>query len=180
MKNLILILAVGALLWACSQPKPEPEAEAPAAEVKPAPVEIGDVKFIDVSKEALKGLAAGNVDGFLAGLSDDAKFFWNYGDSLVGKAAITNYWKDRRTNVIDTLIISGDVWLVINANEAPRPDLATGTWVFGWYTATAKYKATGKSMTQGIHQVSHFNESGKVDVMYQYLDRALIQAALKK
>jgi len=75
---------------------------------------------------------------------------------------------------------SGDVWLVIKANESVRPDLPTGTWVFGWYNATAKYKSTGKSMTQGIHQVSHYNDNGKVDLMYQYLDRVLIQAALKK
>ena len=178
MKKLIFVLLGCALLWACSQPKPEPEA--PAEEVKPAPVEIGDPKFIDASKESLSNLAGGNVDGFINSLADDAKFFWNYGDSLVGKTAIADYWKERRSNVIDTLMYSGDVWLVIKANESPRPDLATGTWVFGWYNATAKYKSTGKSMTQGIHQVSHFNESGKVDVMYQYLDRVLIQAALKK
>ena len=177
MKNLTLVLIGCALLWAC-QPKPEPEA--PAEEVKPAPLEIGDSKFIDVSKESLKNLASGNVDGFTNAFADDAKFVWNYGDSVVGKAAIVEYWKERRNNVIDTLIISQDVWLVINANESPGANVPTGTWVFGWYTATAKYKATGKSMTQSIHQASHFNQSGKVDVMYQYLDRVLIQAALKK
>ena len=178
MKNLTLVLIGCALLWACSQPKPEPEA--PAVEVKAAPIEIGDAKFIEVSKTSLNDLASGNVDGFMNALADDAKFVWNYGDSVVGKAAIGDYWKERRNNVIDTLIISRDVWLVIKANESPRPDLKTGTWVFGWYTATAKYKATGKSMTQGVHQVGHFNESGKIDEMYQYLDRAAIQAALKK
>ena len=177
MKNLILVLIGCALLWAC-QPKPEPEA--PAEEVKPGPVEIGDSKFIDVSKESLNNLVSGNVDGFTNALADDAKFFWNYGDCGVGKAAIVEYWKERRNNVIDTLIMSDDVWLVINANESPGANVPTGTWVFGWYTATAKYKATGKSMTQSIHQASHFNQSGKVDVMYQYLDRVLIQAALKK
>src|SRR5688572_19824480 len=117
MKRLTFVLIGCALLWACSQPKPEPET--PAEEVKPAPVEIGDVKFIDASKESLNSLASGNVDGFMNALADDAKFFWNYGDSVVGKTAITDYWKERRGNVIDTLIISQDVWLVINANESP-------------------------------------------------------------
>ena len=180
MKNLVLLVVVGTLLCGCSQPKPEPETEAPVAEVKKAPVEIGDPKFIDASKQTLNSLATGNLDVFNNAFADDAKFFWNYGDSVVGKSAIADYWKNRRGNVIDTLVISEDVWLVINANESPRPDLATGTWVFGWYTATAKYKPTGKSMSQGIHQVGHFDESGKIDVMYQYLDRSLIQAALKK
>lgn len=178
MKNLTLVLIACALLGACSQPKPEPEA--PAAEVKPAPLEIGEAKFIDISKQSLKDLASGNVDGFVNVLADDAKFVWNYGDSLVGKAAIADYWKERRGNVIDTLIISQDVWVGLKANESPAPGINTGNWVFGWYTATAKYKATGKSMTQSIHQAGHINESGKIDLMYQYLDRALIQAALKK
>ena len=178
MKKLIILLFGCALLWACNQPKPEPET--PAEEVKPGPVEIGDSKFIDVSKESLNSLVSGNLDGFTNAFADDAKFFWNYGDSVVGKAAIVEYWKERRNNVIDTLIMSEDVWLVINANESPGANVPTGTWVFGWYTATAKYKATGKSMTQSIHQAGHFNQSGKIDIMYQYLDRALIQAALKK
>jgi hypothetical protein len=178
MKNLTLVVVGCALLWACSQPKPEPEV--PAVEVKAAPLEIGDAKFIDVSKQSLNDLASGNVDGFVNALADDAKFVWNYGDSAVGKTAIADYWKERRGNVIETLIISQDIWLVVKANEPVAPTVPTGTWVFGWYTATAKYKATGKSMTQGIHQAGHFNESGKIDLMYQYLDRVPIQAALKK
>ena len=176
MKNLVFILIGCVMLWACSQPKPE----AAPAETKPAPVEFGEQKYIDISKQSVQSLAAGDVDAFVSTLSDDDRFNWNYGDSINGKAAISDYWKERRGNVIDTLIISNDVWLTVKANEEPAPGIRTGTWVFGWYTATAKYKATGKSMTQLIHQVQHFNSDGKIDEVTQFLDRALIQAALKK
>lgn len=178
MKNLVLILVCCALVWACSQPKPEPEA-APA-EVKPQPVEFGDPKYVDIAKQGLYSLRDGNVDGFVANLSDNAKFNWNYLDSLDGKQAIADYWKQRRTNVIDTLIISNEVWLTLKANEPPAPGVATGTWVFAWFQTTAKYSATGKSMTQWIHQLHHFDANDKIDFISQYLDRVPIQAALKK
>ena len=178
MKNLMFILLGCTLLWACNQPKPEP---APTAEpVKQQPLEIGDSKYIDIAKQAMRSLFEGNVDGFVANLSDDARFEWNYLDSLQGKKAISDYWKDRRGNVIDTLTASGEIWLTVKANEPPAPNLPTGTWVFSWYKVTAKYKTTGKSMTQWIHQVQHFNANDKIDYISQFLDRVPIQAATKK
>jgi len=166
-----------AVLLSCSQPKPE--AEVAAVETKPQPIEIGDAKYVELGKQTLKSLAEGNIDGFLNNLSDDAKFTWNYGDSLVGKPAISKYWTDRRGNVIDTLTYSGDIWITLKANEAP-PGLQTGTWVLAWFKATAKYKATGKSMSQWIHQVHHFDENDKIDYLSQYADRVLIREAATK
>jgi len=178
MKNLLLTFLGCALLWACSQPKPE--AEAPAAPVTPQPLEIGDSKYVEIAKNGLQALREGNIDAFGANLADNAKFTWNYLDSLDGKQAITDYWKDRRGKVIDTLIVSNDVWVTLKANEPPAPGIPTGTWVFAWYKVTAKYNATGKSMTQWIHQLQHFDANDKIDYMSQYLDRVPIQAALKK
>jgi hypothetical protein len=178
MKNKFFILAGCALLWACSQPKPEPEA-APA-EVKPAPIEIGDAQLIEISKQSLNALRDGNIDAYADNFADNAKFYWNYLDSLVGKPAIVDYWKERRTKVLDTLIITNEVWIALKANEAPAPTVPAGNWVFSWTLVTARYNSTGKEMTQWIHQTSHFDASGKVDFIAQYLDRVPIQAALKK
>ena len=177
MKKLIFGLLACALLSACNQPKPETEAT--VAQVKP-PYEVGDSKYIDIAKNGLQSLCKGDVDGFIGNYSDNAKFNWNYLDSLEGKQAIADYWKDRRVNVIDTLITSNEVWLVLNANEPVAPNLPTGTWVFAWFKATATYKTTGKSMTQWIHQVQHFDANDKVDYTSQFLDRVPIQTALKK
>jgi hypothetical protein len=178
MKNLILLVFGCALLWACSQPKPEPEA-APA-ESKPQPLEIGDSRYIEISKQGLQSLREGNIDGFTANLADNAQFDWNYLDSLEGKQAISDYWKERRGKVIDTLITTNEVWITLKANEPPAPGLPTGNYVFAWYKATAKYNATGKSMTQWIHQINHFDANDKIDYIAQYLDRVPIQQATKK
>jgi len=178
MKNLIFALLGCGILWACSQPKPE--AATPAAPVERQPMEIGDSKYIEISKQGLQAIREGNIDAYTASFADNAKFSWNYLDSIVGKQAISDYWKDRRGRVIDTLIFSNDIWVVVRANEPPATGVPTGTWVYGWYKATAKYNATGKSMTQWIHQVQHFDANDKIDHTIQFLDRALIQAALKK
>lgn len=178
MRNLIFALLGCALLWACNQPKPE--AQAPVEPVKPQPMEIGDPKYIDISKQMLQAIGDGNVDAFTSYLADNSHFDWNYLDSLMGKQAIADYWKDRRTNVIADLAFSNHVWVTVKANEPPAPGLPTGTYVFAWYKAKATYKTTGKSMTQWIHQVQHFDANDKIDYTSQFLDRVPIQAALKK
>src|SRR5262245_36411619 len=124
MKNQLLLLIVCALLFGCSQPKPEPEA--PAAEVKPAPFEIGDPQLLEISKQSLNALRDGNIDAYASNFADNAKFYWNYGDSLVGKTAIVDYWKERRTKVIDTLMITNEVWIALKANEAPAASVQPG------------------------------------------------------
>lgn len=109
-------------------------------------------------------------------MADNAVYVFNNGDSLVGKEAITNYWLDRRENLIDKLTFSSDVWLVINVNEAPSSRVMTGPWVMGWFLAKATYK-TGKSMQQWIHTDYHLNDEGKIDRVIQYLDRQSINQA---
>lgn len=174
MKNLIFILIGSSLLWACSQPKQEPEA--PAVEVKPQPVEIGDPKYIEIGKQGLRSLAEGNIDAFMSGFADGAQFSWNNGDSIMGKPAITEYWKERRGKAIDTITYVGDVWLTIKANEAPAPGVRTGVWLFGWFKTTVTY-ANGNKMTQWIHNLYHFDGADKIDYTAQFLDRAPINAA---
>jgi hypothetical protein len=178
MKKLTLVLVGCALLWACTQPKPEPEA-APAVETK-KPIEIGESKYVDIGKQFSKSLADGNIDAMGELLADDAKFFWNYGDSLIGKKAIVDYWKERRGKVIDTLTFSNPIWLAVDVNEAGPDAAEPGTWVLSWNAVSATYASTGKTMTQYTHQASHFDENDKIDYIAQYLDRMSIQAALKK
>ena len=177
MKKIPFAILGCAVLLSCSQPKPE--AEVVAVETKPQPIEIGDALYAEIAKQSLKNLAEGNVDGFLSSFSDDARFYWNYGDSVIGKPAISEYWRPRRENVIDTLTFTRDLWVTLNANES-QIGLETGTYVLAWYYATATYKTTGKSMSQWIHQVHHFNSNGKIDHVRQYADRLLIREATSK
>ncbi|MFB9088469.1 hypothetical protein [Flavobacterium paronense] len=41
-----------------------------------------------------------------------------------------------------------------------------GIWLLSWYQVTAKYKR-GKSMTQRIHILYHFDNNDKVDQVSQ-------------
>src|ERR1700741_3880426 len=61
----------------------------------PPQSEFADPKYTDVGKKSVAALQAGDVDGFTANLADNAVFLWSSGDSLVGKQAITDYWKNR-------------------------------------------------------------------------------------
>ncbi len=171
MRNLILVLAVAGLLaTACNAPKTEN-----AAPTKPAAIEFGDSAKSSLCKASQAALASGDVDMFGMNLADNAVYQWNNGDSLAGKDAIIAYWKDRRGNLIDNMQVSNDTWLALKINESKN--VRTGEYVLGWAQVTASYKG-GKSMTQWIHTIYHFDGMGKIDRVTQFLDRAAIMAAM--
>jgi hypothetical protein len=111
--------------------------------------------------------------------ADNAVYVWSSGDSLNGKKAITDYWKDRRSNVIDSLTFMNDVWLPIKVNEPQQKVVKRGVWLLSWYQVSTKYK-NGKKVGMWVHTDMHFNENDKIDRVIQYLDRAPINAALAK
>jgi len=170
MRNILLVMVGGCLLMACGQPKTEP-----AAVAKPGPIELADSTYIVPCKQSLMALASGDIDAFGANLADQAVFQWNAGDSLAGKQAIVDYWKDRRGKVIDKLEISEGIWLALKVNDSKQ--VATGNYVFVWTPVTATYKG-GKSMSQWIHNVYHIDAAGKIDRITQFLDRAPIANAM--
>ncbi len=100
MKKMILWALCSILFAACNDTKP-PEAKmddkpAVTAEPKMAPAEFADAKYAEMAGKSIAALSAGDVDGFVAGYADNAVYMFNNGDSLAGKAAITEYWKKRR------------------------------------------------------------------------------------
>ena len=184
MKPLINVFAL--LLFvvtACnvSTPKEEsvPAVTASDAPAEKAPIEFAPSKYSDVCKSALAGLSNGNIDAFVKDMSENCVYRFNSGDSIAGKAAITKYWSERRTKVIDKISFSEDLWLPLSVTDANTDNVRRGTWVLSWFTTSATYK-TGKSMTQSIHTLFHFNDSEQIDEVIQYLDRASINAASKR
>ncbi len=162
--------------------KPEAAAETPTAvpatEAKTAPAEFADAKYSEVGKKGLANLSSGDIDAWMGAYADNAVYVWNNGDSLVGKAAISEYWKKRRTESIETITFTNDIWLPIKVNQ-PQKTEAPGVWLLGWYQVASKYK-TGKNMSQWIHTLLHFNSEDKIDRVLQFLDRAPINAAMTK
>jgi hypothetical protein len=182
MKQVFGLLVCSVLLFSCADDKTAEGAEATAASAptaEPNDNEFGDQKFVDIASQGMDDLTKGDVDNWMTKFSDNAVYRWNNMDSLAGKPAIADYWKKRRTDVIDSLSLSNDIWLAIKVNKIQSPLQLTGNYVLGWHTLYAKYK-TGKSISQRIHTVFHFDVNDKIDRVTQYLDRAPINAAVAK
>ncbi|HET9056770.1 MAG TPA: nuclear transport factor 2 family protein [Chitinophagaceae bacterium] len=181
MRKLIFLVAAATIFISCKNEKPveDKAATSVSGEAKePAPAEFADMKYADVGKNAIAALASGDIDAFVASYADNAVYVWNSGDSLTGKENIKNYWKKRRTEVIDSLSFTNAIWLPIKVNK-PQTIEAPGVWLLGWYQVSAKYKS-GKKMSQWIHMDYHFNADDKIDRVIQYIDRVLINEATKK
>lgn len=150
-----------------------------AKETKTPQSEFADARYTDMGKKALAQLSAGDVDGWMNGYADNAIYRWSSGDSLVGKTAIANYWKERRTKIIDSIQFSNDIWLPIKVNQPQRGPDIVGIWLLGWYQVNARYK-NGKKLMFWVHTDLHYDNNDKIDLAIQYIDRAPINKALGK
>ena len=181
MKQTIGFLLLAVMFTACSNDKTS--ADTGSATMDTASTEMntrgygfGDDKYVQIAKQTMHDLASNNVDGFVSVYADNAIYRFSGGDSLSGKQAITDYWKKRRSDVIDSLSYTGEVWLPINVSTPMVAGQLTGNYALGWNMVHAKYK-TGKSMSQRMHMVFHFDNNDKVDRVTQYLDRVPVVAA---
>jgi len=182
MKPSILFACLSIAVAACNTPAPKeetvPAVTASEAPAEKGPLEFAPAKYSDICKNALSGLSSGNVDAFVKDMAENCVYRFNSGDSIAGKPAITKYWADRRGKTIDKISFSNDLWLPLTVTETNPDNVRRGTWVLSWFTTAATYKS-GKSMTQSIHTLFHFNDSEQIDEVIQYLDRAPINAASK-
>ena len=180
MKKLIYFLLSITLLYACADNRAAQDAETPANDsvgmASEKGYEFGDDKYTSMGKKSLDALGSGDVDAFVLGFADDAIFRWSGGDSLNGKQAILDYWKKRRTETIKTLSYANEVWLAVKVNTPMVATQLPGNYALCWNMVTATYN-TGKTMSQRMHIVYHFNDADKIDRATQYLDRVPINAA---
>ena len=183
MKKAFFFSLFAIVLFSCANQKPEAEkTETTVASTDiaaaPQPAEFADPKYAEIGKSGIANLSSGNVDAWMASFADNAVWQFNNGDSLIGRAAITDYWKKRRTETIDSISFSSQIFLPIKVNQ-PQSIEQSGIWVLCWYMTTAKYK-TGKTMIQWIHTDLHFDANDKIDRVIMYLDRVPIAAAMSK
>lgn len=180
MRKIFFCACACALFMGCGNEQPAAETEtAVVASAAPQPAEIADQKYAEIGKGNLAAMSAGDVDTWMNSFADNARYFWNGGDSLVGKDAITAYWKKRRGEVIDSIRFDEQIWLPVKVNQPQQAIQAPGVWLLGWYRTTVKYK-NGKTISQWMHVDYHFDASDKVDQVVHYVDRAPINAALGK
>ncbi|WP_268847507.1 nuclear transport factor 2 family protein [Flavobacterium aestivum] len=179
MKKIFLFVLSASVFVSCNKKEiAEKKVEAALMDTVAKPAEFADPKYAEMGKKGLADLEKGDIDSWMNMYADSAVYVWNSGDSLVGKAAIASYWKQRRANVIESITFKNTIWLPIKVNK-PQSVEAKGVWLLGWYKTTAKYKK-GKEMTQWIHTDYHFDDNDKIDRVVQYVDKAAINAALPK
>jgi hypothetical protein len=182
MRTLLLLLSLPVLLLACKDRQKVTTENGPmvktaaAGESKPMQSEFADAKYTERGKQMMQDFASGNIDRWIGNFSDNAVFQWSSGDSLAGKNAISNYWKNRRMNVINTIRFSNDIWLPIKVNTPQRGPDMPGVWLLNWYQVNVQYK-NGKALQFWTHNDYHFNSDDKIDRAVQYIDRAPINAA---
>jgi hypothetical protein len=184
MKNQLFLFwcLAACCLMACTDATQTTESMESESQEEPAalaPAEIGDAKYMDLAKASMTAFTSKDIAKWAQGLSDDVRYNWAYGDSSVGKQAVVDFWTNRMTNVIDSLTFDQSIYLPVKVNQ-PQSVEQAGNWVLTWHLTTAKYKATGKKMTQWIHSDMHFNDNGNVDQIITYLDRVPIQQATTK
>jgi ketosteroid isomerase-like protein len=148
---------------------------ATTAEVKPA--EIADPKYMESGKHFLAAFSKGDIDGWLSDWQDNGVFLWNNLDSVVGKAAVAKYWKDRWSK-LDSITFMNDIWLPVQVNK-PQRNEQTGVWLLGWYAFNEKFK-NGKRVVEEAHDLLHFGSDGKIDRQIHFVDMAPIKAAMMK
>ena len=179
----LLPWAVGCcLLFSCNNASNTPSAKDSGASTAATPApppqsEIADARYTEMGKKALAQFASGDMTAWTDNFADNAVYIWSSGDSLAGKAAITSYWKERRSKVIDSIEFVNDIWLPMKVNRPQKGPDMPGIWLLNWYEVHVKYK-NGARLGFWIHHDYHYNDADKIDRVVTYLDRAPINKAL--
>lgn len=176
MKRTFIVIALCALLFACSNEKKPDTKMAEKSAAPPAQAEFADPKYVDIGKQSFDALGRGDMDRWLSYFADNAVFQWNNFDSLAGKAAIEKFWRKRRGEVIDTIVYSGQIYLPIKVNK-PQAGEQPGVWLLTWSVVDVTY-ANKNKMVQFMHILYHFDASDKIDRVLQFVDSEPINKAL--
>jgi hypothetical protein len=181
MKKVFIGFLLSGILLACNNSKTEADNTMikDASDTKPQQAEFADAKYADIGKQLLQKFESGDIDSWVNLFADNAVYSWSSGDSLAGKKAIADYWKNRRMNVIDSIHFTNDIWLPIKVNQPQKGPDAPGNWLLSWYQVEVKYKAS-KKLGFWVHTDYHFDASDKIDRAIQYIDMAPIKAATMK
>jgi hypothetical protein len=186
MQKLFAWVATGCLLFSCTNSATETSAKdttAASATTAGAPAgpppqsEFADARYTEMGKKTLAALTSGDIPAYVNDYADNAVMSWSAGDSLVGKEAISKYWTNRRSKVIDSLSYENDIWLPMKVNTPQKGPDMPGIWLLNWVQIHVKYK-NGAKLTFWVHTDYHFNNADKIDRAIQYIDRAPINKAL--
>jgi hypothetical protein len=177
MRSLLILLLASVLFVSCKTRTAEGKGESASLSgaMADGSAEFADAKYTDIGRRHAIMFENGNIEGWATMFADNAVLQWSNGDSLAGKKAITDYWINRRDQVVESIDLDNDIWLPVKVNKPQQEADIPGVWLLNWHQFTTKYR-NGKTLTGWVHTDYHFNEEGKVDRMIQYMDRAPIMA----
>jgi hypothetical protein len=179
MKKIFILGAACLILLSCSDKKKDEgkKEEKTMMDGEKKQAELLDMKEADETKAAQLAFARGDIDAWAARLDDNVRYTWSGGDSLIGKQAVVDYWKDRWNKVIKSQTLSNMILLPIMVNESQAQGAdVPGKWVLYWAMVDATYK-NDKNIKFWVHSVNHYNDAGKVDQIGVYVDRHPIMEA---
>lgn len=181
MKNVVVICVCLAIAMGCTKPQEQAPEQAPepVADAKSQTAEFADSRYVEIGKKALAALNANDLDTFLSSFSENSRYYFSGGDSLIGKPAITSYWKDRFATLVDSASFYNDIWTPLKVNVSQQKSDIPGVWLLCWYQVSVKYK-NGAKLSYWVHTDFHFDSSDKIDLTVLYMDRAPIIKALAK
>ena len=180
MRILLMGIVAACILFACDNNTAESKSKDDSTAKKSGTMqsEFADAKYTDMGKASMVHFAKGDYEAWAEQFDENVVYSWSSGDSLTGKAAVVNYWKERR-KLIDSVTLSNDIWLPIKINVPQRGPDMPGVWTLQWQQVDVKYK-NGKKLMFWVHTGSHYNKADKVDRVITYMDRAPINKALGK
>lgn len=179
MKRILLGCILSVMLIACNNSSTTADntmVKSDSSTKTTPPAEFADTKYADWGKQAMQKFESGDIEAWAGMFADNAVYMWSAGDSLAGKKAIIDYWKNRRGNVIDSIHFSNDIWLPIKINQPQKGPDMPGIWLLNWYQVNTTYKS-GKKLQFWVHTDYHYDNNDKVDRAIQYIDKAPINAA---
>jgi PBP1b-binding outer membrane lipoprotein LpoB len=108
MKQFFAIVIFAVLLFSCKNQSSTDATEA-AKTATPQPAEFADAKYVEIGKNGLANMASKDIATWMNSFADNAVYVWNNGDSLAGKAAISDYWTKRMAEAITEISFTNDI-----------------------------------------------------------------------
>jgi hypothetical protein len=171
MKKVLLVLAIGCL-FACNsgnqeEAKTDATAATPAETTAPASSLIPESEYGPM-KNGIQAYCDGNQEVWMSGYAENAKVYHpGPGDSLVGKAGLEAFFKQRMDSVASASFVNATYAGIDNQVDGST---LKGKWLMAWGVFNIKYK-NGKTAVLPIHLVHHLDAAGKTDLAAWYYDQ---------
>lgn len=119
-------------------------------------------------RDAIMALERGDIPAMMANMSDSVVWIMPDGSEIKGKQAVSDYWTDRRANVIASMKFGPLAGLGFQLFRS-RNGGTLGKYLMVWTTVDATYK-NGKSVKFPGHMAVLLDEAGKFSRWMNYYD----------